>query len=321
MNARRFAAQLLYAAIAAFVLGIALDSYVLYRDGASFIGALCGVLALNDYIPLWSALRDGVFANVLFFLTAGLISSVASWRNPKDYQLVQRVIALYPKLEHHLELITPVVRHLKRFAGVSVRSEMTVRFMDWNQAAVAYRLDVVRSETIQNLLPSEPYEHKDFKSEVYADIGQDPSILEVGLVHDVFMTVVKPRQEPPVSILGRQSMPLTRGVPCWRSVGRLLTIPPDGEAIYKMDYWILAEPGIRWLSHNNRPTTIVELTVVNCLSSGESIEIRCGLLNEPMTPHVFVLGRNDRKVLRLDPSQALPVVYLDFARPGATLSE
>lgn len=312
MRIRGLGKALLLAAAIAFFVGLLLDIYVYWNGAASFVGLLDRDATTSAAVPLWSALRDGIASNFLFFLTTGIIAALASSRSPKDYVLVQRVLALYPKLENHITLIEPFVLRARSSAVICVSSHYVVTFRRYLPHSRVYELDVVRKERILNLMSADAVDQDGFASQVEADVGMDDSVEIVGVVSVAQLDIVKPSPGGTVNMLESGAHTLTRSNPAWQNLQRKIEVPADSEGTFTLGYWAYASVGIPWIAKGGWPTEVTTVELKSGLSLREKIEINVST-SLGISTHSIDSRRSCRIVL--NPREPRPEVVLNFKEP------
>jgi hypothetical protein len=302
---------LLVASALALVFGVVLDAYVYRSGGASFYGAIIGTEAKVESIPLWSALRDGIVSNFLFFLATGILTAVAAAKAPKDYALVQRVLALYPKLESHMALIEPFTLWARSSAVICVSSHYAVTFRRYLAESDLYELDIVRTDKILNLMPRDAVDQDGFVSEVEADIGPDDSIYVVGSVSLAHLEITKPTSGG-VNMLPRGAETLTRESPRWVNRLNKVDVPADSEGTFRLTYWAYASTSIPWKARGGWPTEVLTIELRSGLGPTASIRVVVDS-SEGRTSHRISNTRTEKIVLKL--REPRPEITLNFDKP------
>jgi len=223
----------------------------------------------------WVALRDGMAANLMFFLTAGLIAALASWSRPEEEAISQRVHIMFPRLSSLDTKVDAFTKLATELAVLTESIELDITIEEYDASIDAFKLHVRRRETFVNLFVKEGYVCDSFKVSISTDkVGPAGGL--VGCLYAVNFVqldakgvcVAKARYLP------RRKLELTPADPHWSSPGEKLSIPAEGKGIWKLDYWYWNKCGMPYFSSSRRPTLAWKMHITNQLDMPVEFAVR-----------------------------------------------
>lgn len=329
MFKRRLIWNLVYASAAALILAGLVDLKVGADDGFSFLYGAFGYV--GDKPSAWTGLRDGLLGNLLFFLCAGVVVSVSTWSDPQRLPFVHRLMAMFPQMENHLDWIGPIVSLVKEDASITIEAETTICFEEYDAAAGAYRISVVKTERIASLLNDEAYEDADFQIRVSADpVAGRPllgSVTEAKVTPVISLTKRNngPSQDSqPIDFLSAQSVDLKPGKLSWSVEDQTVRLAAGMDGLITLKYWVYASISEPFTSVIRRPARKVVVKLKSNLPAsrtGGSIPVRLHIKGEAERHKVFVREVKPAGIqtIAFSPRRRRPVLQLDFGAPGAIL--
>lgn len=245
-----------------------IDIHIGCTDGVSYLFWLLGRTGSEPHVL--AGLRDGLFGNIIFFVLAGFATAIATARNAKDEAFVQRLLAMFPKLEQNADLIRPIMSLVKEDASITQEAKLIIRLLNYDPATCSYVLGVTKQESIVSLLELEKYEDEDFRIRVNSDVV--PEVEQLGRIIEASISIVpfdsipegqsvalRPEPIKSTNFLGDSPPMLTPQNPTWRKDELRIEIPPKHRADFALKYEITSIVGTPFTSMIVRPTRRIQI--------------------------------------------------------------
>ncbi len=244
---------------------LTLDTILALAGDQSYIGAFLPISIPPNDLPALTAVRDGVAANIIFFLAVGIISARAAWTVPEHESIRNRVQMLFPRLKNLNSLIDPFVELALEQAAPTENIDIHIVIMEYSHAANAYKISIERRDQFINLLEREVFKSKNINVEINVDSLTAPNGILGAVTRANFVQLDLDGQK----VAKKSYLPNGRpfefivASPVWASNQSNLEIPKAGKGVWKLEYWYWAKVGIPYTCKVRRPAQYCSITVSN----------------------------------------------------------
>ena len=319
MFKKQMAIRLLLSLIPVVLLSIMLDGVVAAQGGTTYFFESHGTKH-----SIWAVVRDGLVANLVFFLSAGMVITILTTRDPESQPFIQRLLAIFPKLQRHLDLTNPIVSLVKEDASFTTEARVRIRFTSYDHATQSYRIEVTKTERIISLLKdSEEYEDGDFQVVVDTDIVDGKEAL--GEVIAASLTPIRGTElapKPAFDFTKGRNNKLTKERPKWSVDNETVVLPPGSDGWLSLEYWVTAAVACPFVTSMRRPARKIVVKLEGRLpesfDSSKKIHVRVFLRGEFGGRAWFSRRMSPTSggcEVSFTPQRRRPAIQLDFREP------